>query len=127
MHLVAEVGYAQAYSFKYSSRPGTPAASGEQVPEELKTERLHRLQALLLAQQTAFNASMLGRSFDVLLEKQGRRPGQLTGKSPWLQAVQVDAPASRIGGIVPVTIERIGSNSLFGALTDTRIGERAIA
>jgi tRNA-2-methylthio-N6-dimethylallyladenosine synthase len=125
---VEEVGYASAFSFKYSPRPGTPAASrADQVPEPVKAERLSRLQALLHEQQTAFNAAMVGRRTDVLLEKPGRYPGQLTGKSPWLQAVQVDAPASFLGTIVPVTIERTGSNSLFGALTPDYAPGRAVA
>jgi tRNA-2-methylthio-N6-dimethylallyladenosine synthase len=115
--LVGDVGYASAYSFKYSPRPGTPAAADpDQVPEPVKAERLGRLQALLAKQQAAFNAGMLGRETDVLLERPGRLPGQLVGRSPFLQAVQVDAPAELIGDIVRVGIDRIGSNSLFGAL-----------
>ena len=122
--LVEDVGYASAFSFKYSPRPGTPAATADaQVPEPVKAERLSRLQALLKAQQDAFNSGMLGRRMDVLLEKPGRRPGQLTGKSPWLQAVQVDAPASLLGSIVNVAIERIGSNSLFGTLCQESVAE----
>ena len=118
LRLVEEVGYASAYSFKYSPRPGTPAAEMEQVPEEVKAERLQRLQALLAAQQTQFNAGMRGLDVDVLLERPGKRPGQLVGKSPWLQAVQVDAPAAMIGEIVSVTIDRIGANTLFGTLME---------
>jgi tRNA-2-methylthio-N6-dimethylallyladenosine synthase len=118
LRLVAEVGYAQAYSFKYSPRPGTPAAGDSaQVPEAVKAERLARLQALLGEQQRDFNAAMLGRRVDVLLEKPGRRPGQLAGRSPWLQAVHVDAPLSLLGKIVRVDIDRVGSNSLSGALS----------
>ena len=118
MRLVADIGYAQAYSFKYSPRPGTPAADAAgQVPDPIKAERLQALQELLQAQQTAFNAGMDGRIVDVLLEKPGRRPGQLVGRSPWLQAVHVDAPGKIIGSIVPVRIETIGANSLFGSLT----------
>jgi tRNA-2-methylthio-N6-dimethylallyladenosine synthase len=126
LRLVEEVGYAQAYSFKYSPRPGTPAAeSAEQVPEPVKAERLARLQELLNRQQRAFNEAMRGRRMDVLLEKPGRREGQLTGKSPWLQAVQVDAPESAIGDIVSVEIEDVGSNSLFGALIRPKMQTRA--
>jgi tRNA-2-methylthio-N6-dimethylallyladenosine synthase len=126
LRLVEEVGYAQAYSFKYSPRPGTPAAeSPEQVPEPVKAERLARLQELLTSQQRAFNEAMRGRRMDVLLEKPGRRAGQLTGKSPWLQAVQVDAQESSIGDIVSVEIEDIGSNSLFGALIRPKMQTRA--
>ncbi len=116
MALVEAVGYAQAYSFKYSARPGTPAADADnQVDDTVKSERLTRLQALLSEQQSAFNGRMIGRTIDVLLEKPGRRPGQLTGRSPWLQAVQVNGPRTAIGEIIPVTIDKIGSNSLFGS------------
>jgi tRNA-2-methylthio-N6-dimethylallyladenosine synthase len=118
MRLVADIGYAQAYSFKYSPRPGTPAADAAgQVPDPVKAERLQRLQDLLQAQQTAFNGAMDGRILDVLLEKPGRKPGQLVGRSPWLQAVHVDAPAEMIGTIVQVRIEAVGANSLSGSLT----------
>jgi tRNA-2-methylthio-N6-dimethylallyladenosine synthase len=128
MNLIEEIGYAGAFSFKYSPRPGTPAAEApDQVPEEVKAERLARLQALIQKQQVAFNASMPGRVTDVLLEKPGAKPGQLVGRSPYLQAVQVDAPASMIGSIVSVAIERIGANSLFGALNAEQAPERAIA
>jgi tRNA-2-methylthio-N6-dimethylallyladenosine synthase len=127
MRLVESVGYASAYSFKYSPRPGTPAASNaDQVAEAVKAERLARLQALLSRQQAAFNAAMLGCEIGVLLERPGKRPGQLVGRSPWLQAVQVDAPASRIGEIVSVVIDRIGSNSLFGTASDAPL-QRATA
>lgn len=115
MRVVAEIGFASAYSFKYSPRPGTPAAeSAEQVPEPVKAERLARLQALLEAQRQDFNRSCLHRTLSVLLEKPGRHPGQLAGKSPYLQAVQIEGGGHAIGDIVPVTITRIGSNSLFG-------------
>jgi tRNA-2-methylthio-N6-dimethylallyladenosine synthase len=86
-----------------------------------------RLQALLGEQQTAFNASMLGRRIEVLIEAPGKRPGQMVGRSPWLQAMQVDAPASLIGSLVEVVVERIGSNSLFGALSRQHMLERAVA
>ncbi|WP_040620745.1 tRNA (N6-isopentenyl adenosine(37)-C2)-methylthiotransferase MiaB [Rhodovulum sp. PH10] len=115
--LVDAVGYASAYSFKYSPRPGTPAAEREdQVPEEEKAERLARLQARLEHHASAFNAGTVGRTVDVLLEGEGRLPGQLVGKSPYLQAVQVMAPTSSKGEIVPVRITATGSNSLFGTL-----------
>ena len=117
MRIVREVTYASAFSFKYSSRPGTPAADSEdQVAEEIKSERLYRLQALLSEQQKSFNASKLGTNMTVLLERKGREPGQLVGKSPWLQAVQVDAPDALIGEIVTVTIDSVGTNSLFGSM-----------
>ncbi|SER50656.1 tRNA-i(6)A37 thiotransferase enzyme MiaB [Faunimonas pinastri] len=128
MRLVEEVGYAGAYTFKYSPRTGTPAASHEeQVPEAVKTERLLRLQALIEAQQKAFNAAMLGRRIDILLEKPGRLPGQLAGRSPWLQTVHVDAPAERIGEIVSVVVDGMGTNSLFGTLVEEMVLQKAIA
>ncbi|WP_394706216.1 tRNA (N6-isopentenyl adenosine(37)-C2)-methylthiotransferase MiaB [uncultured Cohaesibacter sp.] len=119
MQIVREVTYASAYSFKYSPRPGTPAADDEnQIEDAIKSERLYRLQDLLNAQQKAFNASKLGEEMTVLLERKGREPGQLVGKSPWLQAVQVDAPDNLIGEIVTVRIDTVGSNSLFGTMID---------
>ena len=117
MRITREVTYASAFSFKYSPRPGTPAADREeQVAEALKSERLYRLQALLTEQQKSFNASKVGTHMDVLLERKGREPGQLVGKSPWLQAVQVDAPDHLLGEIVTVKIDSMGTNSLFGTL-----------
>ncbi|WP_350335827.1 tRNA (N6-isopentenyl adenosine(37)-C2)-methylthiotransferase MiaB [Coralliovum pocilloporae] len=122
LDLVRRVTYAQAYSFKYSPRPGTPAAdSEEQVPEDVKSERLYRLQDLLKEQQAAFNQSCLGREMDLLLERPGRMDGQLVGRSPWLQAVQVEAPQSLIGQIARVRIDKVGNNSLFASLTDTPV------
>ncbi|MEW5424515.1 tRNA (N6-isopentenyl adenosine(37)-C2)-methylthiotransferase MiaB [Amorphus sp. 3PC139-8] len=114
MRLVETVGYASAYSFKYSTRPGTPAAGrGDQVPEAVKSERLQRLQALLNTQADAFNRSMVGRRFDVLLERAGRKPGQLTGRSPYLQPVHVDAAAGAIGDLVEVAVTEVAGHSLF--------------
>jgi tRNA-2-methylthio-N6-dimethylallyladenosine synthase len=118
LRLVSEVGYAGAFSFKYSSRPGTPAAAMEQLPEDVKNERLQRLQAEIDRQQAAFNARALGQTFDVLFEKPGRKPGQIVGRSPYLQPVQVMAPAGMIGEIATVTITEVGSNSLFGVLAN---------
>ena len=113
--LVREVGYASAFSFKYSRRPGTPAAAmGAQVDEAVKDERLRRLQGLLDAQQRAFNARLLGATVDVLFEKSGRHPGQVIGRSPYLQAVHCEGPVALIGRIVPVTIASAGANSLAG-------------
>jgi len=113
--LIREVGYASAYSFKYSPRPGTPAAeSGKQVSEAEKSARLQELQALVHAQQTAFNASMVGRSLPVLLERPGRDPGQLVGRSPYLQAVHLIANQALIGSIVDTHISGVGTNSLSG-------------
>ncbi|MEP9377495.1 tRNA (N6-isopentenyl adenosine(37)-C2)-methylthiotransferase MiaB [Aquabacter sp. CN5-332] len=115
MDLIAKVGFASAYSFKYSPRPGTPAADhGAQVEESVKTERLHRLQASLEASKRAFDASCVGRTFDVLLEKPGRLPGQLIGRSPYLQSVVVNAPPAGIGEFISVTITEAGPNSLAG-------------
>jgi len=117
MDLIRRVGYGSAFSFKYSSRPGTPGATmDDQVPEEVKSARLLELQALVSEQQKAFNASRRGMTCDVLLEKTGRNPGQLVGKSPWLQPVQLDAPEHLIGSIQAVEIVEIGTNSLFGRL-----------
>jgi tRNA-2-methylthio-N6-dimethylallyladenosine synthase len=114
LRLVREVGFASAFSFKYSPRPGTPAAEMDgQVPEAVKAERLARLQELLEAQRQAFNRGTVGRTLDVLLEKPGRHPGQVAGKSPYLQPVQLEGE-HRIGEIVPVRIVRAGANSLFG-------------
>lgn len=97
LRLVEEVNYAQAFSFKYSTRPGTPGAElKEQVPEDVKAKRLEILQALLVKQQRGFAEACVGREIDLLLEKPGRMPGQLVGRSPWLQPVNVDAKASQI-------------------------------
>jgi tRNA-2-methylthio-N6-dimethylallyladenosine synthase len=115
--IVGEVGYAGAFSFKYSPRPGTPAAErDDQVDEAVKIERLARLQAEIDRHQAAFNAGCVGRTLDVLFEKPGRLPGQLVGRSPYLQPVNVMAPAALVGEVVPVTVTRAGANSLFGAL-----------
>ncbi len=115
-----EVGYSGAFSFKYSPRPGTPgAAMGDQVAEDVKAERLARLQAAINRNAAAFNARCHGRTFDVLMEKPGRLPGQLTGRSPYLQPVQVMAPESLIGEMVSVTIRELGTNSLFGTLAES--------
>jgi len=119
LRLVETVGFAGAFTFAYSVRPGTPAAElADQVPEEVKIDRLHRLQALITRQQRAFNASFVGKRLDVLLEKPGWLAGQLAGKSPYLQPVQVMAPAALLGQVVPVTVTKTGSNSLFAALDE---------
>ena len=123
LSLVAEVGYAGAFSFKYSPRPGTPAADmPDQCAQEVKSERLRRLQAAIDRSQAAFNAQCVGRTFDVLFEKSGRYPGQLVGRSPYLQPVQVMAPPTMIGDIAAVTITDISANSLFGTLAAARAG-----
>ena len=118
LSLVREVGHAQAYSFKYSPRPGTPAADmADQIPMEIMDERLQRLQAQIVADQTAFNDRTVGRTTDVLLERPGKFDGQLIGKSPWLQSVHVLAPDLSIGDIVTVQITDSGPLSLKGEPT----------
>lgn len=113
MDLVGEVGFAQAYSFKYSQRPGTPAETmDDQVPDDVKSERLQRLQALLSDQQRAFNASCVGRRFEVLFERDGRKKGQLVGRSPYLQAVHAQGPRDLLGRVLEVEISAAGPNSL---------------
>jgi tRNA-2-methylthio-N6-dimethylallyladenosine synthase len=118
MTLIRDVGYAQAFSFKYSPRPGTPAATHDApVPEAVKAERLAELQTLLGDQQRAFNQSFLGRTVPVLLDRPGRHQGQVAGRSPYLQPVQVAASADLIGTIAPVAIDDVLTNSLTGRLT----------
>jgi tRNA-2-methylthio-N6-dimethylallyladenosine synthase len=118
LRLVTEVDYAQAYSFKFSARPGTPAAGlPDQVPEAVKAERLAALQQLLDAQQLAFNRATVGRVLPVLLEHRGRRPGQLVGRSPYMQAVHLAAPETRLGSLVLARVAAGGPNSLSGVLT----------
>src|SRR5215208_6414632 len=117
LSLISEVGYAGAYSFKYSPRPGTPAADmADQLPDAVTCERLYRLQAAINDQQAAFNASWVRRRLDVLFEKAGHHPGQMVGRSPYLQPVHVMGPSTLIGGIRPVTINEIRANSLVGVL-----------
>jgi tRNA-2-methylthio-N6-dimethylallyladenosine synthase len=119
--LVGEVGYAGAFSFKYSARPGTPAADMPgQIAEEVKSARLYRLQAAIDREQATFSARCLGRRFDVLFEKPGRHPGQIVGRSPYLQPVVVAAPQTMIGQVASVTISEVSANSLFGALAEAR-------
>jgi tRNA-2-methylthio-N6-dimethylallyladenosine synthase len=115
--LVEKVKFAQAFSFKYSSRPGTPGADMDgHVSEEVKSVRLERLQAVLMRQQREFAESQVGQTMDILLEKIGRMPQQLIGRSPWLQSVNVDSTGLEIGQIVRVKIDSIGPNSLFGTV-----------
>ena len=116
LDLVDEIGFAQSFSFKYSPRPGTPAASEKQLPEAVKAERLAELQALLQQQQREFNATAIGTTMPVLFEKPGRHDGQLVGRSPYLQPVHADAAPEMIGKIVPVQITATTSNSLAGVL-----------
>ena len=116
MALVETVGYGQSYSFKYSPRPGTPAAERADVDEGEKDDRLQRLQALLRQQQTAAQDAMVGREVSVLFEKPGRIDGQLGGKSEYLHAVHVHAPDAKRGDIRRVRITESAANSLGGAL-----------
>jgi tRNA-2-methylthio-N6-dimethylallyladenosine synthase len=119
LDLVEEVRFAQAFSFKYSPRPGTPAASAaSQVPEDVKSRRLGELQLLLACQQRDFNTACIGRTLPVLLEKPGRYEGQLAGRSPYLQSVHVKAAPERIGEIVPALITAARANSLSGSLAE---------
>lgn len=116
LNLVDEVGYASAYSFKYSPRPGTPAATMEdQIAPEIMDDRLQRLQARINAHQAAFNAATVGKETEVLIERRGRHPGQMIGRSPWLQSVHVDTDAVP-GDILPVKLLADGPRSMTGAL-----------
>ncbi|HKK34752.1 MAG TPA: tRNA (N6-isopentenyl adenosine(37)-C2)-methylthiotransferase MiaB [Paracoccaceae bacterium] len=115
--LVREVRYASAFSFKYSARPGTPAARADDpVPEDVAADRLARLQALLGEQQRAFQESLVGRRCEVLVEKPGREPGQMVGRSPWLSPVFLEAGPERAGEIVEVALIGAAPNSLAGRL-----------
>ena len=117
LKIVADAGYASAFTFKYSPRPGTPGAQMEDhVSEDVKADRLARLNALVSEQTQAFARSCVGRVLPVLMEKKGRLPGQLGGRSPYLQAVHVDGPDRLIGAIVPVEILATGNNSLSGRI-----------
>ena len=116
MSLIKEVKYGQAFSFKYSTRPGTPAAEREQIPEDLKTERLHRLQALIATQQRDIQDQMVGRKVSVLFEKNGRFDGQMVGKSEYLHAVHVTSDKLEIGSLKQVRITKSKVNSLTGEL-----------
>jgi tRNA-2-methylthio-N6-dimethylallyladenosine synthase len=117
LQLVETVGYASAFSFKYSARPGTPGAEmKDHIPESVKSERLERLQALLMAQQTAFQQSLVGRTVEVLVEKPGRFDNQMVGRSPWLLPVIIDAKDTRIGAIITARITKAGSNSLHAEI-----------
>ncbi|MBN8831955.1 MAG: tRNA (N6-isopentenyl adenosine(37)-C2)-methylthiotransferase MiaB [Sphingomonadales bacterium] len=116
LSIVRETRYAQCYSFKYSPRAGTPAADMDgQIPAEVMDERLKRLQAAITADQHAFNRATVGKRTTVLLERKGRYPGQLIGKSPWLQSVVVEAEGAQIGDLIEVDILSAGPNSLAGA------------
>ena len=112
MELVREVRYGYAYSFKYSPRPGTPAAERQDVPADVADERLQRLQSLITQQQREVQEGMVGRNLSVLVEKPGRKPGQMVGKSEYLHAVHIDAAEAAIGEVVPVRIVAAQTNSL---------------
>jgi len=117
LRLVAETGFAQAFSFKYSPRPGTPAATArDQVPDAVKAERLAALQDLLHTQQVAFNEGAVGKVMPVLFEKPGRYSGQLVGRSPYMQSVHAEVEDGRIGEVLPVVIRAALPNSLSGEL-----------
>jgi tRNA-2-methylthio-N6-dimethylallyladenosine synthase len=116
LRLVGDISFAQAYSFKYSPRPGTPAAQADQVAEEAKAARLATLQEVLAKQQRRFNESCRGRVLPVLFDRPGRHFGQLIGRSPYLQSVHVEAPADQLGALVPVRILGAGQNSVAGTL-----------
>lgn len=116
MRIVEAAGYASAFTFKYSPRPGTPAAEREaQVEEAVKSERLRRLQARMTERQTAFQRSLVGRRLDVLIERPGRHPGQMAGRSPYLVPVQIDGSTAAVGDVVPVDVVGAGTNSLFAS------------
>ncbi|MFQ6550034.1 tRNA (N6-isopentenyl adenosine(37)-C2)-methylthiotransferase MiaB [Aestuariibius sp. 2305UL40-4] len=116
MALVREVGYGQAYSFKYSTRPGTPAAEKPQIDDGVASDRLQRLQALLSEQQRAAQEAMVGRDVSVLFERAGRMPGQMAGKSEYLQAVHVEGDGIAIGDLRRVRVTASGPNSLSGSV-----------
>jgi tRNA-2-methylthio-N6-dimethylallyladenosine synthase len=117
LQLVRDVGYAQCFSFKYSPRPGTPAAAAKkQIAESVKSARLDVLQKLLLSQQDAANKAAIGKTLDVLFEKPGRGPGQIVGRTPYLHPVHVEAPESLIGKVHAVQIEALTANSVKGRL-----------
>jgi tRNA-2-methylthio-N6-dimethylallyladenosine synthase len=124
LELARDVGFAQAYSFKYSPRPGTPAALLDQIEDSVKSARLAALQDLLNAQQRAFNEDCEGRVMPVLFDRRGKREGQLVGRSPYMQATHVTADARMLGAVADVRIEQGLANSLAGALVAREPAER---
>ena len=116
LSMMERVRFAQAYSFKYSPRPGTPAAGLEQLPEEVKVARLSQLQSVITRHQTAFNSAQVGMIMPVLFDRRGRRPGQLIGRSPYLQSVHAQLDSSWLGKTLEVEIASAGPNSLAGVL-----------
>ena len=128
INLIAEVNYASAYSFKYSPRPGTPAAASEdQVEEHVKAERLAGLQQLVETQQLAFNQAKVGTLMDILVERPANRQGQRAGRSPWMQAVHFPESSGEIGAIIPMKIISASQNSLAAEATVTTGAEQARA
>ncbi len=127
LDVVEQVGFAQAYSFKYSPRPGTPAATiDDQIGEDVKSARLAQLQDLLGSQQKAFNESCVGKTLPILFERSGRNAGQIIGRSPYLQPVHAQADESLLGRIVQVKISGAGPNSLSGVIKNAdQTGETA--
>ena len=126
LDLVDEIGFIGAYSFKYSARPGTPAAAiPGQVPDKIKSDRLKTLQRKLTASQAAFNSTTVGSKMPILLDGHGRYPGQLVGRSPYMQAVHVSAPTEQLGNIVNLRIEAAHPNSL-AASYEGETGKSAI-
>jgi tRNA-2-methylthio-N6-dimethylallyladenosine synthase len=119
MRLARDVGFASTFTFKYSPRPGTPAADMEQVPDDIGSERLLRLQALLEEQRQEFNRAAIGRVMQVLFDRPGRHPGQIAGRSPYLQPVQIESDRIAIGDVVAVRIVSNTRNSLFGEVIET--------
>ena len=119
LQIVRDANYSQAFSFKYSPRPGTPAARmDDQIAPEVMDERLQRLQALLNEQQYAFNQQTVGRTTDILLERKGKLDGQLIGKTPWLQSAHIISPDLEIGDLVEIEITQAGPNSLTGQIRE---------
>jgi tRNA-2-methylthio-N6-dimethylallyladenosine synthase len=128
MALVRQVKFAQCFSFKYSPRPGTPAAAARKViADKIKTTRLLALQALLLEQQDEANLAAIGKTLPVLFEKPGREAGQLVGRTPYLQPVHVHGPKDLIGKVRNVTVEALTANSLHGALAESVLTESSLA
>jgi tRNA-2-methylthio-N6-dimethylallyladenosine synthase len=118
LSMMERVRFAQAYSFKYRPRPGTPAAGLEQLPEEVKVARLSQLQSVITRHQTAFNSAQVGMIMPVLFDRRGRRPGQLIGRSPYLQSVHAQLDSSWLGKILEVEIASAGPNSLAGVIPE---------
>lgn len=117
MDLIRRVGFVSTYSFKFSARPGTPAANMKNlVRDDIASERLARLQALINEQQIAFNKACIGRTLPVLLDRKGKKPGQLVGRSPYMQSVFVEAPDTTINSLVNVHITDGFENSLTGII-----------